>query len=73
MIYDWKFNYVDIKWFKVAITRCEDLDNVYFYDGDENKYSLKYQVNINGYIQQDKKANREFDEKKYINDKWLSE
>jgi hypothetical protein len=42
IIYDWKYSYVSIKWFKVAITRATDIDNVYFYDGEDNQYPLKY-------------------------------
>jgi hypothetical protein len=40
IIFDWKYSYVSIKWFKVALTRATDIDNIYFYDSDENKYSL---------------------------------
>lgn len=73
IIYDWKYNYVSIKWFYVAITRCTDLDNVYFYDGEDNEKALKYQVNIESYKQQDKRANRNYVEKEYIDNKWVSD
>ena len=73
IIYDWKYNYVSIKWFKVALSRTNDIDNVYFYDGEENSKPLKYSVNIEGYKQQDKNKNRIFNEKEFIDNKWVSE
>jgi hypothetical protein len=55
----------------VAITRCNDINNIYFYDGDDNLNSLKYDVNINSYKQQDK--NRKYNQKDYVDIAWVSQ
>lgn len=73
IIYDWKYSYCSIKWLWVAITRCNNIDNIYFYNGEDNINSLKNDVNINSYKQQDKQAKREFKEKDFVDLSWVSQ
>ena len=73
IIYDWKFNFVNIKWFWTAITRCSNFDNIYIYDGDDNKHQMKYDVSIVSYKFQDKSRNMTYKESEYINYNWISE
>lgn len=66
-IFDWNYEYVDLKWLYVAITRATNLDNVYFYTGDkfyDNKFDVKQKIYkmISRYKQQDTNAKRENDE-----------
>ena len=70
IIFDWKYNYVSTKWLYTAISRCSDINNVYFYDGDDNK-SFKLSVNILSYKDQDKKANRKYKQEDYITLDWV--
>jgi len=75
IIFDYDNHYVNLKWLYVAITRATDLNNVYFYTGNLNKKEQenkeKIKKMIDSYIEQDKKANREINEKKYIDCEWV--
>lgn len=71
VIYDWKYNYVSIKWMWVALSRCNNIDNIFFYDGEDNLNSMKYDINISSYKQQDK--NRKYNEKDYVDMAWVSQ
>jgi hypothetical protein len=72
VIYDWSLYYASVKWLYVVISRCSNIDNVYFYDGEDNKKPLNQTVNISSYKQQDKKAGRIYDEKEYIDYNWIN-
>jgi hypothetical protein len=61
---------VSIKWLYVAISRCSDINIIYFYDNDDNLKPLNQTVNISSYKQQDK--NRKYKEDEYINLNWVS-
>jgi len=70
-IYDWNCKHVSKEWLWVAMTRCRNLDNVYFYNGpslyaETKKVEDKLKKKIEGYKSQDMKANRVIDEKNYI-------
>jgi hypothetical protein len=72
IIYDWKYSYTSIKWLWVALTRCSNIENIYFYDGDDNLTSIKNNVSISSYKEQDKKACRKYDLKDYIDMSWIN-
>jgi len=72
IIYDWNFNYASVKWLYVCVSRCSNIENVYFYNGDDNLKPLNQTVNISSYKQQDKNALRKFDEKEYIDMNWIN-
>jgi len=75
VIFDYDNYYVNLKWLYVAITRCTNLNNVYFYIGNLNKKEQENKEKINNmiinYKEQDKKANREINDKKYIDCEWV--
>ena len=78
-IHEWdKFYIVSREWLWCAITRCVDLNNVYFFDGGRYGNELtedmirRYCANkINNYKIQDNRAGREINEVKYIDEEWL--
>lgn len=49
IIFDWKLSYSSVKWFWVGITRANNFDNIYFYNGKDNEKPLIDTVNINSY------------------------
>jgi len=74
IIYDYRSQHVDLKWLYVSITRCNDLNNVYFYTGqlnDLNNEKEKINKMILNYKTQDFNADREIIDEKYINYNWL--
>ena len=71
VIFDWKYFYVSVKWFYTAISRCSNINDIYFYDGDDNIKPLKYDISISSYKNQDK--NRVYDNKDYIDYTWVGE
>ena len=75
-IYDWNFFYASREWIWTALTRAQDLDQIYFYDGDLPEFNherLKqyFKKKIVGYIDQDKKAKRPINKDNYITVDWL--
>jgi hypothetical protein len=75
-IYDWDFFYASREWIWTALTRAQDLDQIYFYDGDLPEFNherLKqyFKKKIVGYIDQDKKAKRPINKDNYITVDWL--
>ena len=75
LICDYKFEYVNLKWLYTAITRSTDLNNIYFYTEfiQTDKIKIKQHIKkmIINYKEQDKKACRELDDKKYITYEWV--
>ena len=71
-IFEWNHPHFSRNDFWVAITRCVGLKNVYFYKeqvdtSKDNELMLSYfKDKINGYKEQDKKANRTINKDKYI-------
>jgi hypothetical protein len=65
------------EWLYVAITRATDLNNVYFYEYEENNelydtiVKSYFQRKINGYEKQDLQAKRTIDKNNFVNIKWL--
>lgn len=77
-IYDVNFWYVTREWFYTAITRCTSLDNIYVMDADTIYHSpemakAKILKKIESYKEQDKKKDRVFDKKHYVDFKWICE
>ena len=75
-IYDWNFYFASREWIWTAITRAEDLDQVYFYDGHQEEFDHErlrtyFKKKISGYIEQDKKAKRPISKDNYITVDWL--
>ena len=76
-IYDWQFKHVDRKWIYTACTRATNLANVSFFtyeereDKDEGKLNTLLQRKVEGYRNQDKRANRAIEPNKYITVEWL--
>ena len=68
------------KWLWTAITRSTDLSQIQIYQhSDKECYRLKesmifqkLRMKVSSYKSQDKKAGRKWDEKEYIDDKWIS-
>ena len=73
IIFDWKLSYASVKWAWVALTRTNNIDNIYFYNGKDNEIPLIETVNIISYKNQDNKAGRSFNNKDYIDLKWVSQ
>ena len=76
IFFDWNFVHVNRKWLYTAVTRAEELSKVRFYNGQSQEFNAellrKYLTDkIEGYKQQDKKANREIDPENYINLHWF--
>ena len=77
VIYDWQKWYVSRQWVYTAITRARDLSRVKFYKyevGPEiSKKEMKqyFKTKVDGYKQQDLKADREINEIGYIDEEWL--
>jgi len=75
LISDYKFEYVNLKWLYTAITRSTDLNNIYFFTEfiQTDKIKIKQHIKkmIINYKEQDKKALRELDDKKYITYEWI--
>jgi hypothetical protein len=77
VIYDWQKWYVSRQWFYTAITRSKDLSRVKFYkyeiEPEIRKKEMKqyFKNKVDGYKQQDLKANRGIDEREYIDEEWL--
>jgi hypothetical protein len=76
-IYDWGFYYVTREWIWTALTRSTNLNNVYFHKGnleefDHNRLRTYLKKKIDGYVEQDKNANREISKDNYITVDWLS-
>lgn len=66
-IFDYHRWYVTRNWLYTAITRCDDLDNVYFYeysssgDYDQHIHGKYLEMKVNNYKEQDNKAKRSID------------
>ena len=77
VIYDWMRSYASMKWLYTALTRSRDLDRVKFYRYDVGTEITDYEIDqylnkkIQGYKRQDRDANREIDDDKYIDITWL--
>ena len=76
MIFDWKFKQLDRKWIYTAATRATNLAKVFFYDYDEEQEDEelidRYLTRkVEGYLRQDRKANRDVDTNSYITADWL--
>jgi len=74
-IFDYKCHVVDRKWIWTSITRATDLNNVWFYEYDENpenigKIRSYFSKKIQGYKLQDSKADRTISDN-YVNVDWL--
>ena len=79
-IHDYTHFHATRNWLYVAITRCTDLNNVYFYKPKEEEktintkpYEIYFKSKIQGYKQQDKAAGRAIDKDKYITSEWFIE
>ena len=76
-IFDYKYKHITREWLYVAITRATDLNNVYFYEYEENNelydtiVKSYFQRKINGYEKQDLQAKRTIDKNNFVNIKWL--
>ena len=73
VICDYTSKYVDAKWLYVAISRCTDLNNIYFlktqlYNFNEEEVLTKL---INGYKLQDFNAKHTFNASNYVIIKWI--
>ena len=74
-IFDWKHYFVDKKWFWTAVTRATNLDDLYFYDYDDEDVKMEAELNnyfnkkISGYKTQDQKASRQISQN-YITTEW---
>ena len=77
-IHEWNKSYlVSREWTWTALTRCVDFNNVYFFNNDSIDDKMQYNQIINyfknkidGYKQQDAKANRELNLDNYIDTNW---
>ena len=74
-IHDYKYHFVERKWLWTAITRATDLNNVWFYQYNEQPFDDKpirsyFRKKIEGYKIQDNKANRTISNN-YITVDWL--
>ena len=65
--------FVTREWFYTALTRADDLDKIFFFDGDlgsraikENEFLLKLRSRIQGHRYADEKAGRFYEEEDYV-------
>ena len=80
-IFDSNIPHTDRKFLWTAITRARKLDNVSIFIHSQSevealtqsKIRLYFNIKVNGYKAQDKKANREFDENNYVSEQWINE
>ena len=80
-IFDSNLPYTDRKYLWTAITRSRKLDNVFIYIHSEaeverftdSKIKQYFRFKVENYKQQDRKANRTWDEKDYITEPWINE
>ena len=76
-IWDWRYFRVNRKWIYTAVTRATYLDNVCFYDyeeedrEDESVLDSYLDAKVRRYREQDAKANRPIAEQGYIDKEWL--
>ncbi len=77
-IHEWNKSYlVSREWLWTSLTRATDYNNVYFFNNDSIDDKMQYNQIINyfknkidGYKQQDMKANRELNLNNYIDTNW---
>ena len=76
-IHEWQSPLVSREWIWTAITRCDDFNKVLFFECDafekemDKKMIMDYFENkVEGYKQQDRKANREISNDMYIDEMW---
>ena len=76
-IHEWQSPLVSREWLWTAITRCDDFNKVLFFECDafekemDKKMIMDYFENkVEGYKQQDRKANREISNDMYIDEMW---
>jgi hypothetical protein len=75
-IFDWKHMFIDRKWIWTSLTRCTELNKVYFWDYEEKQENVRkmteyFEAKIHRYKGQDLKAGRTFDASEYIDVEWL--
>ena len=78
-LFDTNIAYSDRNWIYTAITRATDFRNITIFEHDyEEVKRLEYckmkqyfELKIQGYKEQDKKCNREYNKDEYINYKWI--
>jgi hypothetical protein len=78
-IFDTNTPYINRKWLWTAISRTDDFKKIQIFEHDYNEivrltYAKKlqyYKMKVQGYKTQDKKAGRIYDEKEYINERWI--
>jgi hypothetical protein len=75
-IWDWNYFRVDRKWIYTAVTRATYLDNVCFYDYEEDKEDESVldsylDMKLRRYKEQDVKAGRAIVEQGYIDKEWM--
>ena len=71
IIFDWKFKHVDRKWIYTACTRATNMAKALFYRYEEEQEQEELldkflEAKVEGYKQQDRKANRDVDTDSYI-------
>ena len=76
IIFDWNFIHVNRKWIYTTVTRATELSKVIFYNGKSEDFNNtllnKYlKDKIEGYKQQDTRANRTCNIDNYVHIKWL--
>ena len=74
-IFDYKFHFTSRNWIWVAITRATDLNNVLFYEYDDDQMNVLlirdyFKRKSEGYKRQDRTANRELSDK-YVDAEWF--
>ena len=74
-IFDYKYHFVKRKWLWTAITRAEDLNNVWFYEYADKPVNMNgitayFHNKIEGYKAQDNKATRTISNN-YVTGDWL--
>ena len=76
-IHEWQSPLVSREWLWCSITRCDDFNKVLFFVSDafekemDKKMIMDYFENkVQGYKQQDRKANREINDDMYIDTMW---
>ena len=78
-IFDSNIPYTNRQWIWTAITRTTDLNNITIFEHDMKEVSrfqtsfvnLYFKNKVENYKEQDNKAERKFDEKEYIDYKWI--
>jgi hypothetical protein len=74
-IFDYKFYFTSRNWIWVAITRATDLNNVFFYEYDDDELNIMlirdyFKRKCEGYKRQDKTASRELSDP-YVDAEWF--